>query len=104
MLCPEKEELSSLFTTLSSDNFDTDFIVAVNEDNVPFMSLLSNPDFSMDRILNLHYTDNFSHVRGASLQWQIYISAYSYTIITASLPLVLLPEQLQNKCYISCVL
>lgn len=61
----EKEELSSLFTTLSSDNFDTDFIVAVNEDNVPFMSLLSNPDFSMDRILNLHYTDNFSHVRGA---------------------------------------
>ena len=36
----EKEELSSLFTTLSSDNFDTDFIVAVNEDNVPFMSLL----------------------------------------------------------------
>lgn len=61
----EKEELSSLFTTLSSDNFDTDFIVAVNEDNAPFMSLLSNPDFSMDRILNLHYTDNFSHVRGA---------------------------------------
>ena len=60
----EKEELSSLFTTLSSDNFDTDFIVAVNEDNAPFMSLLSNPDFSMDRILNLHYTDNFSHVRG----------------------------------------
>lgn len=61
----EKEELSSLFTTLSSDNFDTDFIVAVNEDNVPFMSLLSNPDFSIDRILSLHYTNNFSHNHGA---------------------------------------
>ena len=55
----EKEELASLFTTLSSDNFDTDFIVAVNEDNVPFMSLLSNPDFSVDKIMNLHYTNNF---------------------------------------------
>lgn len=61
----EKEELSSLFTTLSSDNFDTDFIVAVNEDNVPFMSLLSNPDFSVDKIMNLHYTNNFSHNHGS---------------------------------------
>lgn len=61
----EKEELASLFTTLSSDNFDTDFIVAVNEDNVPFMSLLSNPDFSVDKIMNLHYTNNFSHNHGS---------------------------------------
>lgn len=61
----EKEELASLFTTLSSDNFDTDFIVAVNEDNVPFMSLLSNPDFSVDKIINLHYTNNFSHNHGS---------------------------------------
>lgn len=61
----EKEELASLFTTLSSDNFDTDFIVAVNGDNVPFMSLLSNPDFSVDKIMNLHYTNNFSHNHGS---------------------------------------
>lgn len=61
----EKEELASLFTTLSSDNFDTDFIVAANEDNVPFMSLLSNPDFSVDKIINLHYTNNFSHNHGS---------------------------------------
>lgn len=61
----EKEDLASLFTTLSSDNFDTDFIVAVNEDNVPFMSLLSNPDFSVDKIMNLHYTNNFSHNHGS---------------------------------------
>ena len=61
----EKEELASLFTTLSSDNFDTDFIVAVNENNVPFMSLLSNPDFSVDKIMNLHYTNNFSHNHGS---------------------------------------
>lgn len=61
----EKEELASLFTTLSSDNFDTDFIVAVNEDNVPFMSLLSNSDFSVNKIMNLHYANNFSHNHGS---------------------------------------
>lgn len=76
----EKEELASLFTTLSSDNFDTDFIVAVNEDNVPFMSLLSNPDFSVDKIMNLHYTNNFSHNHGSLTigKYTLQLTGYTY--------------------------
>ncbi len=57
----EKEELSSLFTSLSSDDSGQDFIIAVNKEGYPFLSLVSDSasDFSADRIFELNYNGNF---------------------------------------------
>lgn len=99
----EKEELASLFSTLSSDHFDTDFIVAVNEDNVPFMSLLSNPALSVDKIMNLRYTNNFSHNHGSltigkyTSQLTGYTYYYSFPAFSSTSSMII-----KQALYITC--